>query len=285
MPHLRQPAEKRPGPPQKLKASDQMSDYLKLPTPPSRTDLILCNANDVPPEWESDGHRAIDLICDVKPDLVIIDSMTAFCPDIEEGNSIATRKLKELRGAMRTTGCSINLVHHVRKPSDAPGYQQERLQDGDLRRWFLQTRGPRSLINGSDLRLGVDVPTAARSAPGGEQNNSEPALVLRGFRRLEGEIPTIYLARFFGEDGAAIGYGQLTGASLLFNSEQQETLAKLPAEFATKEARQIYGKGAEAVNLLLNKCVAIGILRNVQSWLLAEDRHIADRPDNGDICH
>lgn len=227
---------------------NRLSQHLALPTAPSN--LFLFNFNDSPPDWESPGRTADDLIREVKPDLVTIDSLTAFCPEIEEKNLNATRVYKTLRKTIRDIGCTILAVHHLKKPTEAPGYKPESLESGNLRRWFLQARGPRSLINGSDVRLAVDIPKSAAQA----------ALVLRGFGRVRGEIPPIYLSRAFDPDGEALGYSQLTGANLLFNSTQQLAFDGLPPKFAFKTAKQIYGKTDQPTSDLLKKCISLGIL-------------------------
>ncbi|MBI3695335.1 MAG: AAA family ATPase [Acidobacteria bacterium] len=181
-------------------------------------DLLLWNVNDCSPKWGQPGHGLEELISDIRPGLAILDPLNACYQDIEEKNSQAVRILQRFR-----------------------------------KYWFLQTRGPRALINACDLRLGVD-------KPGSSAVNAEVALVLRGFRRVRGEIPTTYLARV-DDDGDPLGYRRITGAGLLFNPDQQAVFAKLPDCFRFKNAQLAYGKGAQATTDFLNKCINVGILR------------------------
>jgi hypothetical protein len=141
------------------------------------------------------------------------------------------------------------------------------LEDGNMRLWFNQARGASALINGSDIRLGVEEPTAclAYSKDSGVQSvgsEIKGALVVRGFGRVSGEIPRMHLTRVLdGEDGEPMGYRRMVGVELLFNRDQQESFAQLPDSFSFKEAKQTYGRHDQATRLFLLKCIGLGILR------------------------
>lgn len=64
------------------------------------------------------------------------------------------------------------------------------LRQANLREWFQQTRGPRLLINGSDVRIGLDEP-----------DSRENCLMVRGFRRVDGEFPPIHIKRVLDDEG------------------------------------------------------------------------------------
>ena len=164
---------------------------------------------------------------------------------------------------MRECGTSVMGVHHLRKPSSDTGNAPPPLEKGDCRNWFLQVRGPRALINGADIRLGFAVPASAGYVPAQGGQAEEIALVMRGFGRVRGEIPTTYLARVSDEDGDPLGYRRLTGAALLFNGDQEAAFAKLPESFRFKEGQRVYGKGAQPTIDFLNKCIAAGIVRKL----------------------
>lgn len=209
--------------------------------------LLLWNGNDradpSKPPWET------DMIKIFQPGLVILDSITAAAPVIEEKNVYATRFLQHLRG-LASGGTAMLGIHHRRKPS--VGAPRDSLEKADLTAWFNESRGASALINASDLRLGVDVP--ARGAD----------LIVRGFMRVTGEIPAIYLNRAFQGDGEPIGFEKLTGPELLHNPDQEAAFGNLPQSFRFKDAQQIYGKGGQPTTNFLRKCQAVGILRKVE---------------------
>lgn len=190
------------------------------------------------------------LIEEAQPDLVVVDSMTALDPFVEEKNSTARARLQEWKALARRFDCAIVFVHHIRKPSSKPGEGPASLEADGWRAWFRQARGASALINASDVRLGVD---SARS--------SGAALVMRGFSRLAGEIPLLHLERVFDDDGEAIGYRALGGAELLEPENQRVAYKALPERFRFKDAQVIYEKGAQATTDFLNKCLGLGLLR------------------------
>jgi len=107
------------------------------------------------------------------------------------------------------------------------------------------------------VRLGVDIPGSSGAG------QSDIALVMRGYSRVRGEIPTIHLARVLDHEGEPIGYRKAAGVELLGNQDQQDTFGRLPDRFTFKEAMHEYGKGDQATIDFLNKCIAKGILTRV----------------------
>jgi len=231
------------------------ANYYRVPMPDKN--LFLVNANDVPPEWETTGHTLFDLINDLKPDLTMIDSFGSAFPEVESKNELVTRKFKQLREIICATGTTAQLVHNLRKASDHPDYTPERLEDGRLARWFLQVRGPRALINGSDVRLGIERPAL----------HPQACLALRGFRRVTGELPLVYLRRALDPTDlkTPLAYEEIQGAGLLFNSDQQKAFDTLPAEFSFTEAKRAFGKAPQATTDWLGKCIQIGILQQPEA--------------------
>lgn len=221
-------------------------------------DLLIWNYNDCHPQFGQVGQTATDLIRAVRPTLTIIDSITGLKPEIEEKNSEATKVYQSLRTIMRECGSSFLASHHRKKISDNGFSTPPSLENGNIRSWFVQARGAGALINSSDVRLAIDEPKSQRG------NNNDPALVIRGFSRVRGEIPSTYLARVRDDDGEPLGYERLSGASLLFNAEQAETFSKLPAQFRFKNAQMVYGKGAQATTDFLNKCINVGLIRKTE---------------------
>ena len=237
----------------------RLSTYLGLTAPPS--ELALWNINYSSPNWGQYGHTALDMIRDLKPGLVFMDPISAPYPEVEMKNDAATRLYQDLRTVIRDCGCSIVNLHHRRKPQSArPGdtvVVQSLDDDGHPRGWFLQARGSSVLVNGADIRLGVDIPGMRGAA------QSEIVLVMRGYGRVRGEIPTLYLARVKDDRDEALGYRRVAGIKLLCNDNQESAFRKLPDRFTTKDATHAYGRQDEATNDFLKKCIAIGVLRKV----------------------
>jgi hypothetical protein len=236
----------------------RISAYLGLSDLPEGQ-LLLWNFNDSPPKWGPE--QALDLMREVRPHLVIVDSLGSYCPTIEEKNSTATQVFQELRTLIRDCNSTIVGVHHPRKLSDKPEHAPRPLESENLRRWFQQARGARSIVNGSDVRIGIDQPDLSGVLRKGEDGNEEIALVMRGFGRVRGEIPLTYIARVLDDEGEPTGYKKLMGADLLFNGEQFAAFTKLDACFRFKDAQLTYGKGAQATTDFLKKCCNLGILR------------------------
>jgi hypothetical protein len=221
-------------------------------------DLLLWNYNDAHPTWgpAQVGH----MICEAKPVWVVIDSLGAFAPDIEEKASNVTRVYQDFRKIIRECGTSITGVHHLRKPSSKPDEAPPPLEE-DPHRWFQQARGSRALINSCDVRIGADRPVRAKQFEGLDGRSREVAMVIGGFGRVRGNIDATYVARVLDEDDEPQGYVELAGVSLLFNLEQEEAYRDLPPQFRFKDAQKHYGKGSQATNDFLKKCIGAGVMR------------------------
>ena len=86
------------------------------------------------------------------------------------------------------------MTHHLVKPS-RKGAEMEALETSNLTKWFTQARGPSALINATDVRIGIEKPT--RLLASGNGKDAEIAFGMRGFARMAGEIPMIYVQRAF----------------------------------------------------------------------------------------
>jgi archaellum biogenesis ATPase FlaH len=238
----------------------QMVLNLGLPGVPEN--LIIWSMNSPPCNWGTGGCDIWEMISEVKPGLVIVDSLGSCLPEIEKSNTAANQYLQRFREIMskcKDAGTAIVLLHHLRKPSmtDIVGS----LEDETPRKWFQHVRGASALVNGTDIRIGVDEP--GKNTRKKRDGQADFALVLRGFSRLRGEIPTMYLGRNQDDDGDPLGYRCLVGVDLLFNSEHEEAFNNLPSKFRFKDAQLTLGKGASATKDLLSKCISAGILRKL----------------------
>jgi len=254
------------------KLVSRLSTHLGLPS--ESPNLFLFNYNDAPPKWTPADFRA--MVAEIRPDWIIIDTVSSFAPEIDEKNKCVTLTYQEFRAVMKDYQTTITLVHHLRKPSNRPDVYTPDLET-DTRGWFLETRGPRQLINGTDVRIGIDKCRRADNATELDGRSIEVALVLAGFGRLGGTIEPMYVGRILGEDDKPTGYAKLSGKNLLFNQNQQVAFDKLPDSFTFKQAKQIYGRGPQATIDFLNKCQSAGILR--KEGKLYKKVQIADSTD------
>jgi hypothetical protein len=186
------------------------------------------------------------LLAEVKPSLVIIDSLRAFAPEATRDNPAAAAWLNALRRLARKHGVCFVIVHHVRKPKDARPHCD--LNSGRVSEWMLEMEGPRALVNQTDVRIAL------------EQGNGEPAaLRMKSSRRVYGDSPVVLLERVFDDDGEPAGYRQATGIDLL-SPERRTALAKLSEEFRYKEAKQALNRGDASTDNFLKECVQVGVV-------------------------
>lgn len=235
---------------------DRISRYVGLTGPPDDS-FHLWTPNDCLPRYGQPCHTLLDMLHDVQPALAIIDSLGSYRPGAEEKNSDATYMLQALRNLTRDCGTTVLLVHHRRKQPRKADESAGPLETANLRQWFQDSRGASTLINGTDIRLGVDEPDL------GAVGKDEAAIVLRGFGRVRGELGPLYLARDADDAGDPAGYRLLTGAELLFNSAQQEALAALPQRFSFKDAKQAYGRSDQPTSNWLSRSIELHLLRKV----------------------
>jgi archaellum biogenesis ATPase FlaH len=185
------------------------------------------------------------LIAEVKPSLVIIDSLRAFAPEATRDNPAAAAWLNALRRLARKHGVCFVIVHHVRKPKDAGTHCD--LTSRKVSEWMLEMEGPRALVNQTDVRIAL------------EPGNGEPAaLGMKWSRRVYGDSPLVLLERVFDDDGEPAGYRQATGINLL-SPERRAAFEKLSAEFRYTDAKQALNRGAASTVNFLTECVQLGI--------------------------
>jgi hypothetical protein len=186
----------------------------------------------------------------LKPALVIIDTMRAFDPATDK-NDDAARFLQNARKLARANHCAILLLHHVRKPPR--GEPVPKLQETPVIEWLNEASGARSLINLTNTRVAFDSVGV----------NDDAAFVMKWFVKLKGESGPFYLERVCNGNGDPIGYRPMAGVGLLRNPEQQECFGQLPAKFSFKDAKRTYGKSDDPTAKWLKKCIAVGLVRQV----------------------
>jgi hypothetical protein len=232
--------------------------FLGLAERPTLEELVVFNLA-MTPEWVK--HGLWGLIHEFKPGLVILDPLSALYPDCEKTNSDASRVWLGLRSYIREFQCSIEVVHHLRKESEK--VPKAWLED-DVRGFFQRVRGASVLVNGADVRIGVDRPNGSGALI------PEVELVMGGFGRMRGLIPLWRLARVLDSDGEAIGYRKVSAVELLGNTEQQKAFAALGPHFTFGDAVKEYGKGKQPTTNWLAKCISVGIVRKVARGVYAK---------------
>lgn len=157
------------------------------------------------------------------------------------------------------TGTAFLLVHHIRKPGELG---VSTLDDTPALEWLNQACGARALINQTDFRLGIDRrvgPMTTLNSTASEQM----ALVIRGHIRVRGDFGPVHLSRVYDDHGAERGYRKLVGADML-TPEEKQVWAKLPDNFAFKDARSAYNsiskKGDQGIADFLRKCISVDLL-------------------------
>jgi hypothetical protein len=238
-----------------LELIERICRYLGLTEPPGDDDLLIWTLNDCLPTYDQENNTLLDILRDVRPTLAIIDSLAAYRPYAEDKNSEANRMLRDLRGLARVAGTATLEVHHRRKMPRKADESAGPLESANLRLWLQDARGASSLINGSDVRLGVDEPDESAV------QKDDVALVLRGLGRVRGEIGPYFLARDHDESGDPAGYRQLDGPELLFNDQQQKALTSLPQRFTFKEAKLAYGRSDQPTSNWLVRSSDLGLVK------------------------
>jgi len=226
---------------------DGLCQFLDLSQPPENFRL-----------WspENADSLSVEGVCaEVKPCLLIIDSLRAYNPSFES-KEVAGQEMSKLRSAASRSGAAILLVHHVRKPGQE-GVPDLEDDSAGVMLWLNQAAGHRSIVNQSDTRIATD---ASRRVP-------DAAMVLRWHRRIHGEGGIVYLERVLNDEGLPIGYQRLVGARLLGNPEQEAAFGRLPERFAFKDAKVIYGRSDDPTRKWLLKCVASGLVIQVSKGL------------------
>jgi hypothetical protein len=211
---------------------DALVQFLSLSNTPE--DFLLA------PEAGNDLER---LIGEVRPLLVVIDSLRAFRPQATESNPVAGDWLKEIRKLSRRYGCAFVFVHHLRKPGEN-SFGRDVTEETRVANWLLEMEGPRALVNQTDVRVAV-----------AEGDGSPAALNVKWSRRVHGDSPLVLLERVY-EQGEPAGYRPLVGRDFLTPLQQQalDKLPNPPTEFTFKDAKQALGEQDNRTNEFLNKC-------------------------------
>ena len=190
------------------------------------------------------------------PDLVVIDSLRTFSPEMESNSRRAVDKIKHLRVTASAHGTAFLLIHHLRKHHlSKHGVADTReLEQGRALDWLRRAAGVRALINQTDVRLAVARRGVDRE--GGDGGD----LVLSGHFRVRGEVGPFLIRRIRDAEGEPTGYERFDAiASLIANAEQEAAFERLPDAFAFKDAQRALNRAAEATNSFVHKLIRLGL--------------------------
>ena len=226
-----------------VKMLEAISGFLELDRPPDNFKLWSPNFDPRPPQPDvRAGDELYNQVELLKPDLVVADPLRAFWPDAEE----KARDAMAMYERLRRLRCSWVLNHHRRKKN----HQNPVNLEQDRHSWFEEAAGSLALVNGSDVRLGLE-PCAGAWAD----------LVLAGFVRSIGWIGSRHLAREYDTEGEPRGYRLLTGIDEL-NDHYRDALKALGQRFRFKDAQYaLGGKSASNTAEFLKQCQALGCVR------------------------
>jgi hypothetical protein len=183
------------------------------------------------------------------PDLVIIDSLRTFSPEMETDSRKAVEQIKRLRAIAHENGTAFLMVHHLRKIKMG----NDTLEEGNALDWLRRAAGVRALVNQTDSRLAF------------AKRKREDEIVLCGHVRTHGEVGPFLIRRHRDADGDPAGYARFEPVpGLIENAEQEAAFATLPDEFTFGEARATLGKGAATTNWFVQKLIRLGLVHKME---------------------
>jgi hypothetical protein len=193
-----------------------------------------------------------DIIDSLTPELVVIDSLRAYQPEMETDSVKAVLQIRKLRGIAARRGTASLLVHHVRRHLRLASAG---LEDGHALDWLRRAAGVRALVNQTDVRLAL-----ARRAPDTVRTEGAADLVLSGHFRTRGDVGPFLIRRLWDSDGEPTGYERFEpNPAMIANQEQESAFHQLPGDFTFTEAKRTLGKANESVNWFLHKLVRLGL--------------------------
>src|SRR5262249_21340839 len=110
---------------------EQQSKYLNLERP--EEDFLVW------PFSHTDKHGHImAMIQEIRPSLVIVDSLRSCLPQMEAENSYAAEEIRKLKELSRQIGGAILFLHHIRKNRED---ESGKLDGANLMEWLQKAAG------------------------------------------------------------------------------------------------------------------------------------------------
>ena len=195
-----------------------------------------------------------------RPGLVIIDTLKAFLP-IAAGNEndAPANFIKALKEIARDYKCAFLIIHHTRKDTTTAKGEQTHLDDPNMRvmEWMKMVAGSRTLINGTDNRIAMDIPK-----PNGQFKDA--VLVIRGHGKLRGETDLIYIERVKDDQDEPLGYRQCTGSVNLLELQYREFYIALPQLFTPKDCKFLCGMSDTTATRFIKRCKTLNIVQSLK---------------------
>jgi hypothetical protein len=231
-----------------------ISGFLGLSAPP--VDFHVWSPN-LDPRDPLPDETIADLLCEkvnaVQPDHVVLDPLRVFFPEAEEGTSEATSVIRRLRLLTKEIGCSWAINHHRRKRD----FKRTVRIEQDRHEWFEEAAGSLALINGTDVRVGLE----RRVRPPGD-------LTMAGFVRSLGWWGPVLLERVLDDDGEPRAYKVLAGVGLL-NDNYRAAFERLAGKFRFKDAHAALGGTSDSNTAeFLKQCITASVLKKEGSEYL-----------------
>jgi hypothetical protein len=185
-----------------------------------------------------------------KPDLVIIDTLSASFPAAENQAENVATIYRELKASK--TGAAFLFKHHLTKDSDSADFLAafDTLPIADV---FKDTRGSGAIVYNADMRFRLAKPPLTRGAP------PPDAFRMRGYLRGVGETPKIKVSRILNNDGDPIGHHRLGGVETL-SAEHGSVFENLPDEFRWKDLETYFGNSESKKSQFIAACFSAAII-------------------------
>lgn len=217
-------------------------------------------------KWQNPEGALHQAVKDFGASLIIIDTLRAYNPKVTEKNQAAAEQMQMLRNIAVMEGCSVLVLHHVRKRPSDTRIEIPALEDSPTMEWMMEVSGARALINQSDVRIGFDRPRSVNS--GVDALNAGIAddleLIMKGHEKVRGEFGPIYFSRL--RDPITlepVAYKVVDNVEMLGNSKMISTFGHLPARFTSREAGDAYGMSDRQTQRFLANCLNLRLIRRV----------------------
>jgi KaiC/GvpD/RAD55 family RecA-like ATPase len=198
---------------------------------------------------EHDVEKAMRMLA---PDLVILDSLRTFSPQMESDPKTAVLQIKRLRTIAARDGSAFLLIHHIRKHLMK---SQAGLEGGQALEWLRRAAGVRALVNQTDTRLAF----ARREKPASREEGAVQ-FVLSGHFRTRGDVGPYILNRVWDDEGEPMCYERfLPSPDLIANPLHELAFSRLSDRFSFKDAELALCRAPEAVNWFIQKLIRLGL--------------------------
>jgi hypothetical protein len=186
------------------------------------------------PNWDDNagldyGDALLQRVRVAEPDLVIVDPLRNFFPEVEAAADDAARRFNQIEALAKERGTSYVFVHHLRKTNaETPSVVD------DPHGWMLNVAGSQAIVNRVNARLGV------------EQFGADD-IVIGGMIRGMGPIPPIHVTRDYDEENEIRGYRRQNELDTL-REDYRSALAQLPIDFSHSDITAVLGGSGTSKN-------------------------------------